>query len=112
MLPAPGQGALGIQCREGDERILSMLEKIHDTDTARAVKAERAFLLALGGGCSIPVGAYARVEQGSILMDGLVAAVDGSRSITVSGQGDSPQALGEQLAQQALAKGAGELLHE
>ena len=111
MLPAPGQGALGIQCREGDERILSILENIHDTDTAQAVKAERAFLLALGGGCSIPVGAYARVEQGSILMDGLVAATDGSRMITVSGEGDSPLALGEQLAEQALAKGAGEILH-
>ena len=111
MLPAPGQGALGIQCRSGDERIQSFLEKIHDTDTARAVQAERAFLLALGGGCSIPVGAYARVKQGSIVMDGLVAATDGSRVITVSGQGDSPQALGEQLAQQALAKGAGEILH-
>ena len=111
MLPAPGQGALGIQCREGDERILSILETIHNTDTAQAVNAERAFLLALGGGCSIPVGAYARVAESSILMDGLVAAVDGRQLITVSGHGDTPQALGEQLAQQALAKGAGELLH-
>jgi hydroxymethylbilane synthase len=111
MLPAPGQGALGIQCRAGDERILAVLGKINDANTARAVQAERAFLLALGGGCSIPVGAYARVADDIIQMNGLVVAADGSRSFEVSGFGGSPQALGVQLAEQALAQGAGEVLY-
>ena len=111
MLPAPGQGALGIQCRAEDERVLSILSKIHHTHTARSVLAERTFLQALGGGCSIPVGAYARIEHQTILMDGLVAATDGSRMISASGKGANPQTLGEELAGQALAQGAGEILN-
>jgi hydroxymethylbilane synthase len=110
MLPAPGQGALGIQCRAGDERVLKILNKIAHENTTLSVKAERSFLLALGGGCSIPVGAYARVNQESIIMDGLVAAIDGSRLITVSGQGKTPETLGNQLAEEALSHGAGEVL--
>lgn len=111
MLPAPGQGALGIQCRAGDERVLKILNKIAHENTTLSVKAERSFLLALGGGCSIPVGAYARVNQESIIMDGLVAAIDGSRLITVSGQGKTPETLGNQLAEEALSHGAGEVLN-
>lgn len=111
MLPAPGQGALGIQSRAGDERVLSILQKIYDVDTARSVKAERAFLLALGGGCSIPVGAYARVDDDTIVMDGLVAAADGSRLIRVIGHGTDPESLGESLAGQAITQGAREVLN-
>jgi len=111
MLPAPGQGALGIQCRAEDERVLSILQEIHDEHAARSVKAERAFLLALGGGCSLPVGAYAQVENEMISMEGLVAATNGTRLIKVSGRGADAQALGNQLAGQALEQGAGEVLN-
>jgi len=112
ILPAPGQGALGIQCRADDKTTLAILEKISDIDTTKSVRAERAFLLALGGGCSIPIGAYAEIKEGVIVMQGLVAATDGTRVIKVRGQGEEPQALGNQLAQKALAQGAGEVLHD
>ncbi len=111
MLPAPGQGALGIQCRAGDERVLSSLRQITHHETTQSVLAERAFLQALGGGCSIPVGAYAWMENGKILMTGVVAATDGSRMIKVRAEGDHPENLGNQLAMQALAQGAGEILN-
>ena len=111
MLPAPGQGALGIQSRVNDDRVRTLLSKINHLDTAAAVRAERAFLLALGGGCSLPVGAYGRVEDGEIALSGLVASPDGGQIIEVSGRGKSAQALGEQLAAQAAAQGAREVLH-
>jgi hydroxymethylbilane synthase len=111
MLPAPGQGALGIQSRAGDEKIQEILSVIHHLPTALAVRAERAFLLALGGGCSIPVGAYARVEDGMLALQGVVASVDGKRIIKVSDQGGHPEELGQSLAHKALEQGAGEILN-
>jgi hydroxymethylbilane synthase len=74
------------------------------------VTAERAFLSALGGGCSLPVGALASWEGDLIRLHGVVAATDGSRVLRVSDVGDDPQKLGEMLAQEALSAGAGELL--
>lgn len=112
MLPAPGQGALGIQCRANDEETLGLLGAVADVDSKKAVTAERAFLQALGGGCSIPVGAYAEVKDGGLRMQGVVAATDGSRVIRVAGDGESPEELGEKLAQEALAQGAAEVLGE
>ena len=112
MLPAPGQGALGIQCRADDKITLAILKKISDIDTTKSVRAERAFLLALGGGCSIPVGAHAVIKNEVIVMHGLVASTDGSRVLEVSGQGEEPLALGELLARKALSQGAGELLND
>jgi len=111
MLPAPGQGALGIQCRADDKTTLAILKKINDIDSTKSVRAERAFLLALGGGCSIPVGAYAEIKEGVIIMQGLVAETNGTHVIRVSGQGEEPQTLGKQLAKKAMAQGAREVLH-
>ncbi len=111
MLPAPGQGALGIQSRADDERVRALLSKIHHNDTAAAVRAERAFLLALGGGCSLPVGAFAQVHDGEISLSGLVASPDGRQVIEVGGLGMSAHALGELLAEKAAAQGAREVLH-
>ncbi len=114
MLPAPGQGALAVQCRADDLATLNLLAAIDAAAARAAVTAERAFLQALGGGCSAPVAAYAQPAihhpQSTIAMTGLVAARDGRRVVRVSGQGRDPTALGEQLAQQALAQGGGELL--
>jgi len=113
MLPAPGQGALAVQCRSGDIEVQRLLAPIHDLPTFRCVTAERVFLSALGAGCSAPVAAYAHQdgEQCELLeMQGLVASTDGRRLIRVSASGADPLSLGESLAQQALALGAGELL--
>ncbi|MEK9164492.1 MAG: hydroxymethylbilane synthase, partial [Chloroflexota bacterium] len=114
MLPAPGQGALAVQCRAGDDATLGLLAAIDDPESRAAVTAERAFLNALGGGCSAPVAAYAhfplRTSHSALAMTGLVASPDGRRAVRVSGEGNDPLALGAELAQQALAQDAGELL--
>jgi len=112
MLPAPGQGALGIQCRADDAETLALLSKIHCADVETAVTAERAFLNHLGGGCATPVGAYAQQTKWEWHLTGLVAAPDGSQIVKVEdtrGDGDG-HALGIQLAKEALAQGAGEIL--
>lgn len=112
MLPAPGQGALAVQCRADDEETLRLLQALDHAPTRLTVTAERAFLEALGGGCSIPVGAYALFsEQLSVIsLQGVVAAVDGRSIIRVRGEGRDPHELGQRLAEEALAQGASDLL--
>lgn len=111
MLPAPGQGALAVQCRGDDGQTLELLAAIEDPTTRAATAAERAFLLGLGGGCAVPVAAYARpLTDGLIELSGRVLSPDGKNVIEVSGTGHDPLTLGQQLAQQALAQGAGEIL--
>lgn len=117
MLPAPGQGALAVQCRAHDVATLQRLQPLHDPATWAAVTAERAFLSGLGGGCSAPVAAYAQPgtsEDGgtSLWLRGLVAAPDGRRVVRVEGRGnqDDPERLGRRLAEEALAIGAREIL--
>ena len=110
MAPAPGQGGLAIQCRSDDEDTRKRLNAINHTTTQQAVSAERAFLAGLGGGCSLPVGAYAVVEGGAISLRAVAAAPDGSRLMRFAATGQNPLELGTQLAKQALAEGAGELL--
>jgi len=112
MLPAPGQGALGIQCRTDDEETLALLAALEDAATRAAVTAERQFLLGLGGGCAVPVAAFAAVskQQSAISLTGLVASVDGEELIKVSGEGSDPQKLGRRLADEAIAQGANEIL--
>jgi hydroxymethylbilane synthase len=110
MAPAPGQGALAIQCRTDDEDTRKRLKAINHAPTNQAVSAERAFLAGLGVGCSLPVGAYAVVESGAISLQAVVASPDGSRLMRFAASGEDPLELGTQLARQALAEGAGELL--
>jgi hydroxymethylbilane synthase len=107
MLPAPGQGALGIQCRD-EASTLALLEPLNHTPTRQAVTAERAFLMELGGGCTVPVAAYATVTAGWLSLRGRVTAPDGSRQIDVAldGPTDDAAALGGRLARLALAQGA------
>jgi hydroxymethylbilane synthase len=106
MLPAPGQGALAVQCRAADEKTLGYLQGIDHAGTRLATSAERAFLAALGGGCSLPVGAMAEVEAGEIRLQGVIAAPDGSRLLRLSASGRDPLQLGQSLAQEALEQGA------
>lgn len=114
MLPAPGQGALAVQCRAGDEETIQRLGLLESPEARLATTAERAFLAGLGGGCSLPVAAHAVVAASptgaEIRLEGLVASVDGSRVIRLQGRGPDPQALGLELARQAREQGADELL--
>jgi hydroxymethylbilane synthase len=109
MLPAPGQGALVVQCRADDQTTLSLLAALEDGSTRKAVTAERAFLNGLGGGCSIPVAAYATSKQ-TITLTGLVALPNGKQMIKVTGEGNDSIQLGKELAQNAIAQGANEIL--
>ncbi len=110
MLPAPGQGALAVQCRADDLETLNTLRILDNDPTRKAVIAERAYLEALGGGCSLPVGALGTIDKEMLTLRGIVAAPDGSQVIHVTDQGLDPQALGTRLAQDAFAQGATRLL--
>jgi len=109
MLPAPGQGALAVQCHTDDHSTLSLLAALDDESTRKAVTAERAFLSGLGGGCSVPVAAYATSNQ-EITLTGLVASIDGRQIIKVSGKQSDASELGKRLADEAIAQGASEIL--
>ncbi len=114
MLPAPGQGALAMQCRVDDAATLGLLAALDDVASRACVTAERAFLQGLGGGCSAPVAAYAtyaaQPSLPSLQLAGLVGTPDGQHIIRVRGAGGEPNQLGALVAQQALAQGAGDLL--
>lgn len=110
MLPAPGQGALGVQCRVDDIKALELLSAIHDPLTAAAVNAERAFLSSLGGGCSLPIAAFAEKDNGAIILTGAVLSTDGKQAIRLSAVDTEPKKLGERLAELVLERGAAELL--
>ena len=110
MLPAPGQGALAVQCRTNDHVTLELLSAIHDPLTAAAVNAERSFLSGLGGGCSLPVAAFAEKNDGTIILTGAVISTDGKQAIRLSAVDNEPHRLGERLADLVLERGAGELL--
>jgi hydroxymethylbilane synthase len=114
MLPAPGQGALGIQSRD-ETASLEMLAPINDDHTRLAVTAERAFLAGLGGGCSVPIAAYAHVLDGQLVLRGRVSAVDGSEQIEVEkdipADGlSSAKSLGRELSHVAIEQGARAIL--
>ena len=109
MLPAAGQGALAVQCRAEDAETLELRRALDDAGSRRAVTAERAFLAGLGGGCAVPVAAFAMVE-GTIRLHGLVASPDGKRVIRVHVDGSDAEALGREAARRAIADGAAEVL--
>jgi len=112
MLPAPAQGALAVQCRAGDSAVRELLAALDHAETRCAVEAERAFLNKLDSGCRLPVAALATINGDTVQLTGRVCNLDGSTVITVSGEAAKSDALalGERLAQRALAQGAGELL--
>lgn len=100
MLPAPGQGALAVQCREQDQHARAILGVVESGRVRRAVMAERAFLASLGGGCSLPVGAYAKCSDRDIHLRAAIASVDGSGVARGEQHGSDPSALGQELAEQ------------
>lgn len=111
MLPAPAQGALAVECRKNDPDVIRILEPINCAATWSATTAERAFLEAAGGGCAIPIAAFAKEENGEIHLLAEVLSPDGSRKISLSGNGRDAMTLGYQLGEKANHLGAQELLH-
>ena len=110
MLPAPAQGALAVQCRADDMETIALLAAIDDPMTAAAVGAERSFLSSLGGGCSLPVAAFAQKNNGQIILTGAVISIDGKQSIRLSAADTEPERLGHRLADLVLERGAADLL--
>jgi len=110
MLPAPGQGALAVQCRANDTETCRLLAAIHHSNVAAAVTAERTFLHALGGGCATPVAAYGVWQNGRLHLTGYVGSINGDKMVRLHDSGKDPQALGQALAQAAIAQGAAEIL--
>ncbi|EKP95855.1 hydroxymethylbilane synthase [Thermaerobacter subterraneus] len=112
LLPAPGQGALAVEIRAGDEAVRRRVQVLDRPEVSRAVRAERAFLAELGGTCRVPLGAWARVQGGRIVIDGMVAGPAGSPWLSGRGEGSlsDPEGTGRRLAEQLLAKGAAGVL--
>lgn len=110
-LPAVGQGALAIQCRENDEEVKQLLAKINDEHTMRTITAERSFLHTLEGGCQVPIAAFAELESNqTVRLTGLVGEPDGKVIISDTLTGNDPDKVGRQLAKQLMDRGAKEIL--
>jgi hydroxymethylbilane synthase len=110
--PSPGQGALGVQVRAGDRELLTMLNSYGDPDADAGVRAERALLAELHGGCSVPVGAFAVRDGGDLRLNAQVTSPDGRQVVAGSIIGTDPEAVGLSLATTLLGRGAEEILRE
>jgi hydroxymethylbilane synthase len=113
-LPAIAQGAVGIECRTDDAFIHDLIEPLRHAETTVCVRAERAALKKLEGGCQVPIAAHAILEGDRLVMDGLVGSVSGDRIIRAHAEGsaEDPETLGTGLAEDLLGKGAAEILRE
>ena len=113
-LPAGGQGAVGIECRDQDQATLDLLDSLNHADTNTRVTAERALNRHLQGGCQVPIACYAELEDNNLRVRALVGSVDGSLILEdeISGPRESAEQLGVELAERLLAAGAGAILAE
>jgi hydroxymethylbilane synthase len=114
MLPAAGQGALGIEIRKGDSRIEELVIKLNDLRTRSCVEAERSFLARTGAGCRMPVAAFAQVKLNKIILEGIIISLDGTKIARASLEGKLSDAeiIGRLVAEMALKKGGKEILRE
>lgn len=114
LLPAIGQGAIGIECRLDDDRVLDLVRALNHDQTATRVGAERALNQGLMGGCQVPIGGYAEIEHGVIVLRGLVGRPDGSDLVqgVISGRPEDAEELGQVLADDLLSRGARAILDE
>jgi hydroxymethylbilane synthase len=112
VLPAPGQGALAVEMRSGETELVELLRSLHDESTAAGVRAERAILRALGGGCLLPVSALGRVVDTELHLESRVLSDDGTRQAYAQASGDpaAPEELGAEVAEELIRQGARELL--
>jgi hydroxymethylbilane synthase len=109
-LPAPGQGALGIECLDGRGDVASLLDPLNDPATARCVQAERAVSRALGGSCAVPLGAYAELTDAGLRLRALVASLDGRRIARADCRGADPTAVAADAVAELRRHGAAEIL--
>ena len=109
-VPAPGQGAIALECRDGDGPVRDAVAPLDHPPTSHAVAAERAFLAALGGGCNVPLGAYGVAAGEELELVAFVAGIDGSAVLRGERRGSDPEGLGRGLAEDLRARGARALL--
>jgi hydroxymethylbilane synthase len=111
-VPAPGQGIIAIEIRGDDDRVRAIVARIDDPAAAAALVAERAVVRRLGGGCQMPIGAYAADRDGRLDLTGVVVSLDGARAVRADATGDAADAddLGATVAEQLLKQGAAEIL--
>jgi hydroxymethylbilane synthase len=112
MCPAAGQGALGIEIREGDTATGQHLAFLEDKSARASTTCERALLNKLGGGCQVPIGAFAEIRQGRLHLEGVVAHPDGSRVLRESCDGEEPVRLGSEVGESLLRRGGDVILQE
>ena len=110
MVPQVGQGAIAIECRDDNRETIGLISSIVDELTGTCVMAERSYLAELGGGCELPVGAYAYKVGDSLCLETVLASLDGSTVLRTEHQGEDPITLGAQTAQELLASGGYNLL--
>lgn len=113
-MPAVGQGAIAVEARLRDEELGDALGVLDDAETRAAIMAERALMGALQGGCQVPLGAWARIERGELVMDAVVCSADGQQYVKEHGSASPDQAreLGQRLAELLIGAGAGTILEE
>ncbi len=110
MCPAAGQGALAVEVRAGDQATRECVSFLDDAGSRQAAQCERALLRGLGGGCQVPIGAYAEAVAGTLRLAAVVARPDGSELLREAQSGDDPEALGRSVAEALLSRGAGRIL--
>jgi hydroxymethylbilane synthase len=110
MCPAAGQGALGIEIRESDTKMRELLTFLDDRDARDTTTCERALLNRLGGGCQVPIGAFAEMRNGRLHLESIVADPDGSKVLRDSRDGDDPEKLGNEAGEALLNRGGDEIL--
>jgi len=113
-LPAPGQGIIAVETRHDDDAVRAFVDRINDTTSASALAAERMVVLRLGGGCQMPIGAYATVSSTELSLSAMVISLDGARVVRAEASGPvtDPEAVGTRAAMRLLAQGAAEILAE
>jgi hydroxymethylbilane synthase len=113
-MPAVGQGAIAVETRLGDNHAAELVEKLDDAETRSAIIAERALLKALQGGCQVPIGAWARIERGEMVLEACVTSVDGLQHVKqrLTGTPEQGAALGEKMARLLIDSGAQSILAE
>ena len=113
-LHAVGQGALGIECKSVDKKVLEIINVLEDKPTSQRCLAERAFLRELEGGCQVPIGVNSNIDNGKLYLTGMVASLDGERLIKdqVIGNISNPELVGIELAKRLKLQGADKILNE
>lgn len=113
-MPAVGQGAIAVECRASDTEALRLLDPLDDAETRTAILAERELLKVMQGGCQVPLGAWARVERGELVMDAVVCSIDGLQYVKqrATAPPDQSKALGATMARLLIEAGAQSILEE